>query len=489
MIIKNDCSRDDGSTYIFKSLNQLAEQNSHVQEDVNVLELWPSKRPWRDIGYGNFLPYKWPLEEGEDEYGKVLDTGARSLQIHEPEFTEFKAFCESRRCNRGAETPVDGLRARWPNFAKAFSEWCSCKEVSEILDNPDSAMILLLLSLPNLEKLVVHDHSGHFVAALNGIFRAAEKGNSSSILSSTLEDLQLAKATSQTEKTPVISDFLKNFTTLHIENEINFFPLQLMAPILSFIPLQELRMQMANDVWIDQEGRGYRLFGFQWITPDPFMTLSKLVLYKFKTSLNNLREFLSKAKNLETLWLGFWDWDFSSRDQSKLIKTISDTVGSSLKDLALKYWFLRDYRDKMDEAISKQQILDFRAFSKLSRLGLHARCWEDGEAEGHSLDFSVDDHGEYDFLPPSLVDLYLFKGILAEGSCKKFLEAVCQAKQKATSLENVFFMADKDQVPPDVSDLEQKLTAANVNISTAESDFPEEYLQFFRRQFEHGWSL
>jgi len=166
-------------------------------------------------------------------------------------------------------------------------------------------MILLLLSLPNLEKLVIHDDSGQFIAALNRIFRAAGKENSSSILSSILEDLHLVKETSQTEKTLVISDFLKNLRTLHINNVPAFFPLQMMVPILSFIPLQELRMQVADDIWTDQEFPACRLVGFQWITPSPLMTISKLVVHQFDTGLKNLREFLSKAKNLETLWLGF----------------------------------------------------------------------------------------------------------------------------------------------------------------------------------------
>jgi len=70
-----------------------------------------------DIDEDSVVPYKWPPEED-----KVMDRGARLLQIHEPEFVEFKIFCDSRRQNRTGETQVDGLTARWPNFAKAFSE-------------------------------------------------------------------------------------------------------------------------------------------------------------------------------------------------------------------------------------------------------------------------------------------------------------------------------------------------------------------------------
>ena len=62
------------------------------------------------------------------------------------------------------------------------------------------------------------------------------------------------------------------------------------------------------------------------------------------------------------------------------------------------------------------------------------------------------------------------------------LQAVHQTKQKATSLENVFFIADKDQVPPDILDLEQKLAEVSVNVSATESGFPEEYVEFLRCQ-------
>jgi hypothetical protein len=480
MIIKNNCSRKGGSTYIFKALNALVERKSHLREYIKTLELKPGDRPWLDLRDDQILQRKWPPNADDEEL--VLDKGARVLQADEPEFAEYKLFRETRRQRRDVDANLDNLHTMWPAFETALIGYSSEQEVADVFDNPDSGMILLVLSSPNLEKLVIHDETGQFTAAFNGIFRAMGKVP----VSAKSRGAQPTK--SQLGISSTTSLYLRNLKTLKITHpRVGYFPLQLVVPVLSFVRLQVLILEVVNDMWTHSEFPCCSFTDFEWLTPDPLMTVSKLAIHRLDTPQSNLRSFLSKAKNMKSLWLGFGSWTYfgsCAADQVQLIKTISDTVGSDLNDLMLTHRYGRDDRD-----IVKLEVLDFRAFTKLTRLGLHARFWEDEEVEGFPLEFSVDEDGGYNFLPPTLKSLYLFKpGLLRDSSCEKILKAVYQTKSKAAALEDVIFVTQKNELSPAVAKVVAKLAAVGVTVSAwpinvcskEESDVHEDYLEFFR---------
>jgi hypothetical protein len=477
LVITSKCSSDASSTYVFKALRELSGQRSLFREYIKTLEITPGgSPPWLDLGESQVLECQRP--SGKNDDAEVLDKGARVLQKDEPEFEEYQLFRESWKNYGDADdiAKLDSLRQVWPAFATALSAYSCEDESTETFDNPDSAMILLVLSSPNLERLIINDEQGRFTAALSGIFRTIGK------------DLTAQSTTgeSRIETTSPMSGFLRNLKILQFNHHIGFFPLQLVAPILSCVPLQELRMEEVTDMWTHSEFPACHFTRFRWLTPNPLMTISKLVIRTLDTKKSSLNAFLSKATNLRSLWLGFGSWTgwrSCADDPAELIQTIGDAVGPGLNNLMLTYRCRRDGRE-----VSKGLPTDFRAFSKLSRLGLHARIWEDGEEDGPHVDFSVGEDGEYDFLPPTLKSLYLFKlGLLKDDSYNKILEAILQTLKTATALEEVIIVSEMCELPACVAKLRAQFAALGVSVSARKmdadtkpvDDIAGEYLEFF----------
>lgn len=212
-----------------------------------------------------------------------------------PKFADYKAFRESRRQYTEVDGRIENLSAMWPAFARALSEFSSEQEVPDVFNNPDSGMILLALSSPNLEKLMIHDETGQFVAAFNGIFRTME-----------INDNQHERNPMQTVS--ATSEFLQNLKTVEIAHSIQLFSLQLLVPILSFVPPRELILEEINDVWMHPENPAFSFTEFNWLAAELLMTIQKLAIPALDTKQSSLKTFLAKVKHLKSLWLGFGSW-------------------------------------------------------------------------------------------------------------------------------------------------------------------------------------
>lgn len=136
-------------------------------------------------------------------------------------------------------------------------------------------------------------------------------------------------------------------------------------------------------------------------------------------------------------------------------------------------------------------MIDFRAFTKLTRLGLRTRFWEDEQVKGFPLEFSVDENGQYDFLPVTLQFLFLIKpgSALSRNHCKKILEAGYRATAKATSLEDVIVVTTRDVLPAGTVDIVATLATVDITVSARYVDFRlkgdqhDEYLKVFEEKY------
>lgn len=251
-------------------MHLLAERKSLFREYVQTIELNPSDRPGLDLASHGILPQEWPPSSNEED--QILDKGTRAIYIEDPQHADYKLFRESRKRFGHKEADLANLTTVWPAFTTALSNYSSEQEVTDAFDYPDSGMILLALSSPNLEKLIIHDRTGQFIIAFDGIFRTV--GNAP--VSTTIGDTEHSKY--QQEKADSVSKFLPNLQILHITHGHGYFPLRLLAPVLSFVPLQELIRDEASDLWTHGEFPCMRFDGFKWLTPNPLMTISKLAI-------------------------------------------------------------------------------------------------------------------------------------------------------------------------------------------------------------------
>ncbi|KAF2670773.1 hypothetical protein BT63DRAFT_453139 [Microthyrium microscopicum] len=461
--VTNKLPRSMVSTYIFGALNKLAELNSYLQQYAKVLELTPSDRYWDDIHMNGGRDRSWPPTELKR--GNLFKSGVRTLVDTDLEHEDFIIFCNSDARRTIWSEQIERLCTTWPFFLEVLSEWDSCGSGPK--DYADMAMVLLLQSLPNLQQLILHDPNGEFILALCGI-----------LCPTAIEDTPDDHAR-----------FPKSLKTLSIKpNPLGAYPMKLVAPILSFVPIQEFRATKINDQWCHDTFPAMSWTEFEWLTPDPLPSISTIVINSLNAHDDTLTTFLSRMIALKKLWLGFGHWDHSAKNQEHLISNLAYSVGDTLEDLVLTYRYPGSDYFRSGEKLLKQ-VIDFKRFQKLERLGLQAEFWEIGRKKGHTrhcgsymTDFSINEAGEYDFLPASLEALYLFKKELIETSCNDALYAIDQTVSVATSLRKVCLIAGKAQCLVEIADMRNKLVYKGVDVLSEEYDFPQEYVDFFRAE-------
>ncbi|KAF2670774.1 hypothetical protein BT63DRAFT_411873 [Microthyrium microscopicum] len=446
------------STYVFRALNDTTKPGSRLIDYVKVLELTPSDRDWRDIYIDGVGQRQWPLSQ--EDRDRLFDTGRKLLSSTKPELMDFERFCSSDGPKKALGTHIHRLASICPAVGRAVSEWDSgnCEEAH---DHPDSAMLLLLQSLPNLEELVLKEDNGEFIMALSSLFCHIDQATSC-------------------RNVPKLPTSLK---TLRLKSDRrSYYPFKLLAPVLSSTPsLQELDLSNINDRWIS-EHKCESWTQFNYLTPDPLPAMSTVIIRRFIGQRGNIATLLSRMPALTKLWLGFAHGDDSARDRVELINILGATVGKSLQELVLTYRCNTGDRDVHRKIQRRRKALDFRPFRQLKRLGLHNGFWDTAKSNRCPFNSSVDEAGIYRYLPQNLGSIYLHEDYMTEQDIYEVLTPFSETKTAATQLANIYIVGGEEQYSNrQTIDVRKLLAEKGVKVLWQEQDLrPWEVVKFFR---------